>query len=135
MPLLLQKEGLDDLVVKRLNLCDGAAANMQEWCAMVDRMKNLQKEVVIGLVGKYVELHDAYLSVVEALSHGGLPHNADVKVKWIHSEYIDDTNVNKYLEDVDGILVPGGFGDRGIEGKFHATKYARNIIFPIWEYV
>lgn len=130
VPLLLEKEGLDDLVVKRLNLCDGAAADMNEWSAMVDKMKNLKKEVVIGLVGKYVELHDAYLSVVEALSHGGLPHDTDVKIKWIHSEHINETNMNNVLGDVDGILVPGGFGDRGIEGKFLAAKYARENAIP-----
>lgn len=130
VPLLLEKEGLDDLVVKRLNLCDGAAADMNEWSAMVDKMKNLKKEVVIGLVGKYVELHDAYLSVVEALSHGGLPHDTDVKIKWIHSEHINETNMDDVLGDVDGILVPGGFGDRGIEGKFLAAKYARENAIP-----
>ncbi len=130
IPLMLEREGLDDLVVKRLKLCDGAAADMREWCKMVDQMKNLDTEVTIGLVGKYVELHDAYLSVVEALSHGGLPHSADVKIKWIHSENLDDTSVDDYLKDVDGILVPGGFGDRGVEGKYNAAQYARENGIP-----
>lgn len=130
IPLLLEKEGLDDLVVKRLNLCNGAAADMREWRAMVEHMKNLKNELTIGLVGKYVELHDAYLSVVEALSHAGLPHDTDVKVKWIHSEHINEDNADEFLNDVDGILVPGGFGDRGIEGKFSAAKYARENNIP-----
>lgn len=130
IPLMLEKEGLDDLVVKRLNLCNGAAADMRQWRAMVEHMKNLEHEVTIGLVGKYVELHDAYLSVVEALSHAGLPHDADVKVKWIHSEHIDEDNADEFLKDVDGILVPGGFGDRGIKGKLNAAQYARENKIP-----
>ncbi|NMA95009.1 MAG: CTP synthase, partial [Clostridiales bacterium] len=130
IPLMLEEEGLDDLVVRRLNLCNGIAADMQKWRQMVYHMKNLKHSLTIGLVGKYVELRDAYLSVVEALSHSGLPNDAEVKVKWIHSEHVDVENVGKFLGDVDGILVPGGFGDRGIEGKIIATKYARENSIP-----
>ncbi|MBM7582418.1 CTP synthase [Caldicoprobacter guelmensis] len=129
VPLLLKKEGLDDLVIERLKLNCGQA-DLDEWCEMVRRMKNLKNKVVIGLVGKYVELHDAYLSVVEALSHGGLYHDTEVNIKWIHSEQVDQNNVNTLLSDVDGILVPGGFGDRGIEGKMYASRYARENKIP-----
>ena len=84
---------------------------------MVSKLKNLSKEVTIGLVGKYVELHDAYISVVEALGHGGLANDANVNIKWINSVDINADNADEVLKDVDGVLVPGGFGDRGIEGK------------------
>ncbi|MFU0800111.1 MAG: CTP synthase [Xylanivirga thermophila] len=130
VPLLMEKEGLDDLVVRRLKLCDGKAADMTAWRAMVEKMKKLNGTVTIALVGKYIELHDAYISIVEALSHGGLEHNVDVKIKWIHAEEVEDTNVKTLLEDVDGILVPGGFGDRGIEGKICAIRYARENKIP-----
>ncbi len=129
VPLLLKKEGLDDLVIERLKLNCGQA-DLDEWCEMVRRMKNLKNKVTIGLVGKYVELHDAYLSVVEALSHGGLYHDTEVQIKWVHSEQVDQSNVDALLSDVDGILVPGGFGDRGIEGKMYASKYARENKIP-----
>jgi CTP synthase len=129
VPLMLKNEGLDDLVVERLKL-DCGGAHMTEWCGMVERMKNLKSHVTIGLVGKYIELHDAYISVAEALCHGGLPHGVEVKIKWIHSEEVDRDNVADILNDVDGILVPGGFGDRGIHGKMCASQYARENRIP-----
>lgn len=129
VPLLLNKEGLDDLVCKKLQLnCD--RANNTEWIEMVNKLKNLSKEVTIGLVGKYVELHDAYISVVEALSHGGIKNDSNVNIKWINSVEVNRDNVNEFLKDVDGILVPGGFGDRGIEGKIEAVRYARENKVP-----
>ena len=97
---------------------------------MVHKIKNLKDEVEIALVGKYVELHDAYLSVVEALSHGGYANNAKVKIRWVNAEEVETGDVNELLKDVDGILVPGGFGDRGIEGKISAIKYARENKIP-----
>lgn len=97
---------------------------------MVDTFKNLTKDVTIALVGKYTALHDAYISVVEALKHGGFAHNASVYIKWISSEDITSDNVDTLLSDVSGILVPGGFGSRGIDGKIVAIQYAREHNIP-----
>jgi len=124
IPLMLHKEGLDSYVCEKLNLpCE--EIDNREWEDMVHRMKTLKKKVKIGLVGKYVELHDAYISVVEALAHGGLVNDAEVEIKWINAIYLDEDNLESELQDVDGILVPGGFGTRGIEGKIRAIHYAR----------
>lgn len=124
VPLLLYKEGLDAIVCKKLNLSCGEPDN-SEWENMVEKIKKPKKRVTIGLVGKYVELHDAYLSVVEALSHGGLVHDAEVRVKWISAMEVRKDRAKEIFEDVDGILVPGGFGERGVEGKIEAISYAR----------
>ncbi len=99
---------------------------------MVDRIKNLSNRVTIGLVGKYVELHDAYISVVEALNHGGYANNSHVDIKWINSENVTKDNSSEYLKDLDGILVPGGFGDRGIEGKIESVRWAREHKIPFF---
>lgn len=131
VPLMLHNEGLDDLVCRKLKLQCGDIDNT-EWIDMVHRIKNLSGSVTIGLVGKYVELHDAYISVVEALNHGGYANNTHVKIKWINSEDVTRDNVQSYLEDVDGILVPGGFGDRGIEGKIEAARWARENKVPFF---
>jgi len=129
VPLMLENEGLAETVCKRLNLkCH--APDLTDWKQMVDRQKNLEDVVTIALVGKYVELHDAYISVVESLKHGGIANSSDVKIKWVNSELLDDDNIKNYLGKVDGILVPGGFGDRGIEGKILAAKYARENKVP-----
>ena len=129
VPLMLHREGLDRLVVEKLQLgC--IDINNNEWIDMVDRMKNLKKEVTIALVGKYVELHDAYISVVEALNHGGLANEANVKIEWINAVDVTAENAKKIFKKVDGILVPGGFGDRGVEGKIEAIKYARENNIP-----
>ncbi|WP_300259347.1 CTP synthase, partial [Clostridium sp.] len=124
VPLMLHGEGLDNLVCEKLHLGCKDIDN-REWIDMVQRIKNLQDEVTIALVGKYVELHDAYISVVEALNHGGLANNTNVKIKWINSEELESQDVEKVLAGVDGVLVPGGFGDRGIEGKIEAIRWAR----------
>lgn len=124
VPMMLHNEGLDTLVCDKLNLNCSKIDNA-EWIDMVNKIKNLKENVSIGLVGKYVELHDAYISVVEALNHGGIPNNTSVNIKWINAEHVTRENVEIYLKDVDGILVPGGFGDRGVEGKIEAIKYAR----------
>ncbi|NLX70467.1 MAG: CTP synthase [Clostridiales bacterium] len=129
VPLMLKREGLDDLVIEKLKL-DCGQADMAEWCEMVEHMNNLKSKVTIALVGKYVELHDAYLSVAEALYHGGMPHDIEVEIKWIQSEELDKDNIDSFLSDVDGILVPGGFGERGIDGKIYASQYARENKIP-----
>jgi CTP synthase len=124
IPLALQAQNMDSIVCKHLKL-DCQSANMTEWSALLEKVRNLSKKTKIGLVGKYVELQDAYLSVVEALKHAGYAFDSDVEVKWIDSEQVNDENVASLLDDVDGVLVPGGFGDRGIEGKISAIRYAR----------
>ncbi|MDD7792679.1 CTP synthase [Clostridium sp. 'White wine YQ'] len=124
VPLLLHKEGLDTVVCEKLHLPTGEINN-NEWVSMVDKIKNLSKTVKIGLVGKYVELHDAYISVVEALNHGGYFNDANIEIEWINAVDINKENVDKALAGVDGVLVPGGFGDRGIEGKIEAIRWAR----------
>jgi len=129
VPLLLEQEGLADLVCRKLKLNCGEP-DLTEWREMVRRAKHLQRKVTIALVGKYVELHDAYLSVVEALTHGGIFHDADVNIKWVHSEEVREDSLVSLLGDVHGILVPGGFGDRGIEGKLLAIRYARENQIP-----
>jgi CTP synthase len=131
VPLLLKQEGLDQLVVNKLKL-DCSDAKMDDWAVMVDRMKNLKHTVTIGLVGKYIELHDAYISIAESLAFGGLPHETDVKIKWIHSEELSKENCAGILGECDGILVPGGFGDRGIEGKVNSIQYARENKVPFF---
>lgn len=131
VPLMLNKEGLDSLVCKKLALNCSCSDN-SEWEKMVHDIKNLKNNVTIGLVGKYVELHDAYISVVEALNHGGYANDAAVQIKWINAVEITKENAFEYLQDVDGILVPGGFGDRGIEGKIEAIRYARENKKPFF---
>jgi CTP synthase len=128
-PLALEKEHLADIVCKCLKL-ENPSPDLSEWNNMVDTIKNLTKDVTIALVGKYTALHDAYISVVEALKHGGFAHNASVNIKWISSEDITSDNVDTLLSDVSGILVPGGFGSRGIDGKIVAIQYAREHNIP-----
>lgn len=129
VPLMLYKEGLDALVIKKLNLKCGQA-DLKEWIEMVNKEKNPKHEVTIALVGKYVELHDAYKSVAEALGHGGLANDSKVNIKWVHSEEVDVDNYKKLLNGVDGIIIPGGFGNRGIEGKILSARYARENKVP-----
>src|SRR5690606_1359728 len=105
---------------------------MAEWEQLVHRVKNLRKKTEIAIVGKYVALHDAYLSIVEALGHAGIAHEAVVNIRWIHAEEVTDDNVADLLAGVDGILVPGGFGDRGIEGKISAIRHAREHRIPFF---
>ena len=124
VPLMLEDEGLAKSVCRLLGLKDHKP-DLREWKAMVDRQASADHCVKIGLVGKYTELPDAYLSVAEALRHGGIANRAEVDIKWINSEELNDSNAQELLGDCDGILVPGGFGDRGIEGKIDAVHYAR----------
>lgn len=124
IPLVLQEQNFDQIVCDHLKLvCNDA--DMTEWKVLVDKVTTLSKKITIGLVGKYVELQDAYISVVEALKHAGYVYDADVCVKWINSEEVTTDNAESLLKEVDGILVPGGFGDRGIEGKIVSIQYAR----------
>ena len=129
IPLNLQAQHLDQIVVDHFQLTT-KEADMTDWIALVDQVKSLSKKVRIGLVGKYVELQDAYISVVEAMKHAGYKFDADVEVKWVNAEEVNDANVAEILSDVDGILVPGGFGDRGVEGKIAATRFARENNVP-----
>lgn len=130
VPLMLQAEGLDTMVIERLGLKAGES-QMDQWKEIVHRHKHPEKEVRIALVGKYVELRDAYLSVSEALTHGGIFHGAKVEIDWIHSCDVTAENVAELLGEADGILVPGGFGDRGIDGKILAIQYARENKVPM----
>ncbi|MGL5478818.1 MAG: CTP synthase [Clostridium sp.] len=129
VPLMLHNEGLDNLVCEKLHIKTREIDN-SDWEDMVSRLVSLKKNVKIALVGKYVELHDAYISVVESLSHGGLDNDANVEIEWINAEEIEGKDINKYLEGVDGVLVPGGFGDRGVEGKIEAIRWARENKVP-----
>ena len=123
-PLAMEKEHLAQVVCDCLKL-DCPEPNLEDWKAMVNALRHPTKEVNIALVGKYIQLHDAYISVVEALKHGGIAQHATVNIKWVDSELLNNSNVEEVLGDMDGILVPGGFGDRGIEGKITAIEFAR----------
>ena len=131
VPLMLEKEGLADVVCEHLSL-ENRQPSLEEWRALVERIRAADKEVRIAIVGKYVELHDAYLSVVESLNHAGYAHGAKINLLWTNSEELSDANVAQRLADADGILVPGGFGNRGIEGKIAAIRYARENNVPFF---
>lgn len=128
-PLAMEKENLAQVICECLRLPCGEP-DLEEWMDMVENLRNPEYEVEIGIIGKYIQLHDAYLSVVEALKHGGIAGHANVKIRWVDSEDITDENCSKVLEGLDGILVPGGFGTRGTEGKIIAVKYARENRIP-----
>jgi len=128
-PLAMEKERLAQVACECLNL-DCPEPDLTDWKAMVTALRTPAGEVTIALAGKYVQLHDAYISVVEALKHGGISNHVTVTIKWIDSETITKENVNELLSDADGILVPGGFGPRGIEGKICAINYARTHQVP-----
>ncbi|RIN80965.1 CTP synthase [Staphylococcus simulans] len=130
IPLQLSKQHMDDLVINRLDLDAKYDTQLDEWKHLLEIVNNLDGEITIGLVGKYVSLQDAYLSVVESLKHAGYPLYKDIKVKWIDSSEVTDENAAEYLKDVDGILVPGGFGYRASEGKISAIRYARENNVP-----
>lgn len=129
VPLLLEQAGLDKIVIERLKL-QCKERDLQVWREMVAKMKSLKGKVTIAIVGKYVSLPDAYLSVAEALRHGGIVHDTQVQIKWVNSEAIERDSVEKVIGQVDGILVPGGFGNRGIEGKIEAVRWAREQKIP-----
>ncbi len=128
-PLAMEKEHLAQVACECLKL-DCPQPDLTDWIAMVEALRHPSLEVNIALVGKYIQLHDAYISVVEALKHGGIASKATVNILWVDSEQVTEENVSEMLADADGILVPGGFGDRGIEGKIQAIRYAREQKIP-----
>lgn len=128
-PLMLEQSHFSEVVCRELGLVT-KDPDLREWTQMVEGIKGRTETVNISLVGKYVGLHDAYLSVAEALRHAGYTHNAHVKIHWIDSEEINEHNVDEVFKGIDGILVPGGFGNRGIEGMILAAKYARERELP-----
>jgi CTP synthase len=133
VPLALEKEGLANVVCRKLGL-ENRKPELDSWGEMVNTAKELidskDKGITISLVGKYVSLHDAYISIVEALKHGGIKHHTNVNINWVNSEELTKENADELLGNSDGILVPGGFGDRGIEGKIIAAQYARENDIP-----
>ena len=129
VPIVMEKQGLAKAASKCLGLKD-KEPNLTEWKKMIDNMKNPTKEVNVALVGKYVALHDAYLSVVEALKAAGGVNRTKVNIKWIDSELIKKSNVSKFLSGINGIIVPGGFGHRGVEGMVLVAEYARTKKVP-----
>ena len=128
-PLMLEKSNFSTVVCRELGL-KTKAPDLKDWSLMVDKIKSRPYYTHIALVGKYVELHDAYLSVAEALRHAGYHYNTHIKIHWISSETINEDNVNEVFKGIDGIIVPGGFGNRGIEGMIVTAKYARENDIP-----
>ena len=128
-PIMLERNHFSDIVLRELGI-NASEPDLTDWNEMLERIKNRNKKVTIGLVGKYVQLHDAYLSVAEALRHAGYVYGARVQIKWIDSETITAENVAETLAGCDGLLVPGGFGNRGIEGKIATAHYARTNNVP-----
>ena len=129
VPLNLHAQDIDDIVLDHFGI-EAPEADMEEWRELVATVKSLPNKRKVALVGKYVELQDAYISVVEALKHAGYAFNSDIEIDWINAEYVDADNVATLLKGADAILVPGGFGDRGVEGKILATQYARENNVP-----
>lgn len=128
-PLAMEKERLAEVACECLHL-DCPRPDLKDWIEMVENLKHPTQDVTVALVGKYIQLHDAYISVVEALKHGGIYSHTTVNIKWIDSESVNPETVEELLGDVSGILVPGGFGTRGIEGKIEAIRYARTHQIP-----
>ena len=128
-PIMLEESNFSEIVCKRLNL-DPGKIDLTDWNKMIDRINGRNKTVRIALCGKYVQLHDAYLSVAEALAHAGYENSAKVDIKWVDTELVTEETAEEYLGDVDGIIVPGGFGARGVEGMIVAAKYARENNVP-----
>ena len=125
VPLLMEQEKLDQIVLKKLNVPEGSVLHLEKWKQFLDQFHNPSREVTIGLVGKYVELKESYKSIAEALIHAGAVNDCRVKVEWIHSEGLTEENIETTFKNLKGILVAPGFGNRGIEGKVVAIKYAR----------
>jgi CTP synthase len=133
VPLALEKENLDDIVVKYLDLPTKSKGDMSAWARMTEEMKNPEKKVVIAMVGKYTELKDSYISIVESLKHGGIANKTAIEFKWVNAEKLEEEeNLDQVFRDVQGILIPGGFGSRGIEGKIKAIRYARENRIPFF---
>jgi CTP synthase len=131
VPLIFARQGFDQLVADHFKI-NGAAPDLQHWQDIIEQFKNQQKTITIAICGKYVTLPDAYKSIIEAFVHAGFENNVRVKLKWVNTEKITTGNAGEYLADVAGILVPGGFGDRGIEGKLNTVRYARENKIPFF---
>jgi len=131
IPLLFEKEGLDKIVIEKLNLKCGKS-DLRQWSRTVNRIKNPSDHVTIGVVGKYTDLKDAYKSINESFIHAGADNDVAVELKWIRAEDLDGTNLDEYLGDVSGLLIPGGFGERGVEGKIKAIGYVRERNIPFF---
>src|SRR5919198_668132 len=132
LPLILHQEGLDEIIVKYLHLSSRKRPDLNEWERIVAKIKNPSVAVTIGIVGKYVQLKDSYKSLSEALTHGGIGNDAHVEVQWVDSERLEKEGPEPFLSHMDGILVPGGFGGRGIEGMVRAVTYAREKKVPFF---
>ena len=130
VPLLMQKEKLDQVVLRKLNVNDNTEVDLKKWNSFLQKLNNPNQEINIGLVGKYIKLKDSYKSIYEALIHAGTDKNCKVNIKWIHAEELTDSHLEKEFEDLNGVLVAPGFGDRGIEGKINAIKYVRENNIP-----
>ena len=130
IPLIFSKQKLDRIILKYLGLKSKKGKNLQKWKEIVDILRNAQKEVVIGVVGKYIRLQDSYKSIYEALVHGGIANKVKVKFKKVDSEKIEKEGAEKYLKDVSGVIIPGGFGIRGVEGMIETIKYVRENKIP-----
>ena len=130
IPMSFQEQGLDSYILHKFGMEDTGPADMTEWVQMIDRVNHLTKTVRIGLVGKYVQLRDAYLSVSEALLHAGYDLESTIDIEWINSEDITEANMSEVLSGLDGVIVPGGFGERGVEGMILAAQYARENNVP-----
>jgi CTP synthase len=132
IPLIFNEQKLDEIVLEKLNL-QSSPAQLQQWSKMVDTIKRAEQEVKIGIVGKYIELHDSYKSIYEALCHGGIAHKTRVHLEKIDSEHLDsEESLAQQLDPLDAVLIPGGFGQRGIEGMISAAKYAREHKIPLF---
>jgi len=129
IPLIFERQGLANLVIDRLQMPD-SSPDLTEWEGMVEKLKSPQDSVTIAIAGKYTEHGDAYLSITEALKHAGIANSADVEIKWVESDDLLENDVEQFLSDADGIVVPGGFGYRGIEGKLKAIQFARENKVP-----
>lgn len=127
----LQEQKMDSFVIDRLGLESTQEAELEDWKHLLDNLSKINSTIKIALVGKYVSLQDAYLSVAESLRHAGYEQQAEIDIKWINSEHLNEENYKEELAGADGILVPGGFGERGVEGKIHALRYARENKVPL----
>ncbi len=128
-PLMLHERGLDEIVCRELKL-EAKPCDLTEWKLMLKKIDDRDKKITIAIVGKYVQLHDAYLSVSEALQHAGYNEGSEIAIEWIDSELVTEESAPKLFANIDGMIIPGGFGDRGIEGKINACKYARENDIP-----
>ncbi|MBN1352937.1 CTP synthase [candidate division KSB1 bacterium] len=134
VPLAFRSEGLDDLVLRKLQLTNGEP-DLEKWHELVEKIKQPAKNgkvINIAMCGKYIGLHDSYKSIIESFNHAGAQNNVHVKLKWVSSENIELNGADKYLQNIDGLLIPGGFGERGIEGKISAIQYAREKGIPFF---